>query len=387
MQIEKKANELKEYTVNLRRDFHKHPEIGFKEIRSSQIIADELKKYGYEVQTGIAKTGVVATLGNGSPVILLRFDMDALPVQEETGVEYASENKGLMHACGHDGHMAIGVTTAKLLHDLKDQWRGTVKFVFQPAEEGLGGCEQMIAAGILENPKPEIALGVHIWNEKPLGWIGIKDGPAMAGADIFTVKIIGAGGHGAIPQQSHDPIVAAANVVTAVQSIISRNISPLQSGVISFTQIQSGETFNVIPPTAILKGTIRYFDAEVHDLIIKRLKEIVQGVSSALGCHTKIDIKKLAPALVNNPLLSKKVVDVVKYLDQKLSIDTAFQTMGSEDMAYILEKIPGCYIFVGSSNQEKGLIFGHHSPKFNFDETALTIAISILTKSVIQLSS
>lgn len=386
MEIEKTITNLKDYTVRLRRDFHKHPEIGFNEIRSSRIIANELENYGYKVSAGIAKTGVVATLGSGNPVILLRFDMDALPIQEETGVEYASINAGLMHACGHDGHMAIGLTTARLLSELKDQWKGTLKFVFQPAEEGLGGCEQMIAQGILADPKPDIALAIHVWNEKPVGWVGIKDGPVMAGSDIFTVEITGAGGHGALPNLAHDPILAAAQVVNAVQSIISRNISPLEAGVISFTQVQSGETFNVIPSKAMLKGTIRYFDKNVHELMIKRFTTICDEISSAMGCHAKVDIQRLSTVLVNDETVSQKVRKVVENLTKKLTIDAAFQTMGSEDMAEIMEKIPGCYIFVGSANAQKGLTFNHHSPKFDFDEEAMMLAVSILARSVIYLS-
>lgn len=386
MDIEKAIANLKEYTVGLRREFHKHPEIGFKEIRSSKIIANELEKNGYKITTGIAKTGVVATLGSGDPVILLRFDMDALPIQEETSVEYASINAGLMHACGHDGHMAVGLTTARLLKDLNDQWRGTVKFIFQPAEEGLGGCEQMIDQGILTDPKPDIALAIHVWNEKPVGWVGIKNGPVMAGSDIFTLEITGAGGHGALPNLAHDPIIAAAQIINATQSIISRNISPLEAGVISFTQFKSGETFNVIPSKAILKGTIRYFDSNVHELMINRFNTICNEISIAMGCHAKIEIQRLTAALVNDGTVSQIVRDVVKNVNKDLTTDTGFQTMGSEDMAEILEEIPGCYVFIGSANAQKGLTFGHHSPKFDFDEEALMLAVSILTRSVIQLS-
>lgn len=387
MTINKLSQELLDNVVAFRRDFHKHPEMGFKEERSSGIIAGELTKLGYKVQIGVAKTGVVALLGSGSPVTLLRFDMDALPVTEQTGVNFSSENPGVMHACGHDGHMAIGLTVARLLAENKTEWKGTVKFVFQPAEEGLGGAEQMIKAGILENPKPDFALGVHIWNEKPLGWVGVKSGPIMAGADIFTIKITGAGGHGALPHQSKDPVIAAANVILSAQSIISRNISPLQSGVISFTQVQSGETFNVIPPTAIIKGTIRFFNYDVHETMKSRLTEICKGISAAMGCQADVDIQKLTPALVNDPKITIIMTDTIKDSLPDLKIDDAYITMGSEDMAYIQEKIPGCYIFVGSANEPRGLVYGHHSPKFNFDEDALSNTVLILANAVIKLNS
>lgn len=387
MAFEQITNDLHDYTVSVRRDFHQHPEIGFKEVRSAGIIANELKKFGYSVQTGVAITGVVAVLGSGTPVTLLRFDMDALPVLEQTGVDYASENTGVMHACGHDGHMAIGLTVAKILAENRNEWKGTVKFVFQPAEEGLGGAEEMLKAGILEDPKPDHALGVHVWNEKPLGWIGVKPGPLMAGADIFTIRITGAGGHGALPQQSRDPIIAAANIILSAQSIISRNISPFQSGVISFTQVQSGETFNVIPPNAVLKGTIRYFDPEVHEKITSRLIDICKGVSLALGCEAEVDIQKLTPALINDSKTTSIVISTIRNSLPALKIDENFVTMGSEDMAYIQDKIPGCYVFVGSANEDKGLTFGHHSPKFNFDENALTNAVLILANSIKNLNS
>lgn len=382
MDYAKIAVKYRDYSVNFRHDFHKHPEIGFKEFRSSKIIAEELTRLGYSVQSGVAGTGVIATMGIGQPVTLLRFDMDALPVTEETGIDFCSENPGLMHACGHDGHMAIGLTVARILRESQEDWKGTVKFVFQPAEEGLGGCEEMIKAGILSNPVPDYALGVHVWNEKPLGWVGVKSGPVMAGADIFSIKVIGAGGHGAIPQQVKDPIIAAANIITAAQTIVSRNISPLQSGVISFTQVQSGETFNVIPPNAVLKGTIRYFDADVREIIHAKLQQIAREICLGLGCEAEVEIKKLTPALVNEAGLSQKIVGIIEENLPALQVDRGYQTMGSEDMAYIQEKIPGCYLFIGSANAQKGLTFGHHSPKFNFDEDALVNAVAILTSTI-----
>ena len=243
------AQNLFEFTRMLRRDFHRHPEIGFKEVRTAGIVAKELVQMGLEVTSGIAETGVVALLEGSKtgPVVLLRFDMDALPVFEETGAEYASLTPGIMHACGHDGHVAIGITVARMLNEIRDELPGTVKFVFQPAEEGQGGAERMIKAGVLNNPAPTHTLALHLWNEMPVGSVGFVPGAMMAGAALFSIKLTGRGGHGAIPDQTIDPIIAATQIVSALQTIVSRNISPMQSAVVSVTYIRAGETYNVIP--------------------------------------------------------------------------------------------------------------------------------------------
>lgn len=256
------AKELFPYTQSLRRDFHMHPELGFQEVRTGGIVAKELESLGIEVTKGIGKTGVVGLLEGEKPgpMLLLRFDMDALPILEDTGAEYGSQNPGVMHACGHDGHTAIGLTVAKILHAHRDQLNGTIKFCFQPSEEGtngeeVGGAEMMIRDGVLGGPKVDSALALHIWNEQPLGWLGIGGGPMMAGADIFNVKVTGKGGHGAIPHAAVDPIVASAQIITALQTIVSRNVSPLETAVVSVTNVHSGTAFNVIPQEATLEGT------------------------------------------------------------------------------------------------------------------------------------
>src|SRR5512139_2243595 len=285
------AEELFPYTQSLRRDFHIHPELGFREIRTSGIVARELESLGIEVTKGIGKTGVVGLLeGNQpGPTLLLRFDMDALPIAEETGAEYASRNKGVMHACGHDGHTAIGLTVAKMLQAHREELAGTIKFCFQPSEEGtygeeVGGAEMMMRDGVLDSPRVDMSLSLHLWNEKPLGWLGIAGGPVMAGAEIFTIRITGKGGHGAIPQQTIDPVVAAAQIVSALQTIVSRNVAPLETAVVSVTTIQTGTAFNVIPQTAELTGTIRTFELSVRQKVHERFEQIARGVGEALGC-------------------------------------------------------------------------------------------------------
>src|SRR4030043_934643 len=341
------AKELFEYTRRLRRDFHQHPEIGFNEYRTANIVAKELSEMGLKVKTGVGKTGVVAILeGNTTgPVLLLRFDMDALPILEETGAGYASINHGVMHACGHDGHVAIGLTVARILNMHRDDFKGTIKLVFQPAEEGLGGAEQMIADGILQNPKPDIALGLHIWNEKPVEWIGIVPGTVMAAADTFTVKIIGKGGHGAVPNLSNDPILAASQVINLLQGIISRNVSPLKSAVVTVASIRGGEAFNVIPSEVEFKGTIRTFEPAIRDLVIKRFHQIVENVSSAMECESKIDIRLITPAVINHPDITNRVQQVAGSLLANDQLDFKTITMGSEDMAFLIQQIPGCYFF------------------------------------------
>lgn len=388
------AQALFNYTRSMRRDFHMHPELGYREVRTSAIVARELEALGLEVQRGIAKTGVVALLEGAKPgpVILLRFDMDALPIQEETGAEYASQTPGVMHACGHDGHTAIGLTVARLLHAHRQELAGTIKFVFQPAEEGLcgeemGGAEMMIAEGVLENPKPDFALALHLWNEKPVGWLGIAAGPVMAGAEWFQVKIHGKGGHGAVPHLAVDPLLAAAQVVTALQSIVSRNVPPLQSAVVSVTMFHAGDAFNVIPQTAHLEGTIRTFDLQVRERVLKRFEEIVHGVSQAMGCQAEIALKRVTPALINSEQVAYQVQRVAQEMFPDADLDPRpYLTMGAEDMGFVLERIPGCYFFVGSADSARGLNYPHHHPRFDFDEQVLPKAVALISAAALAMS-
>jgi amidohydrolase len=376
-----------EYMVSMRRDFHRHPELGFQEIRSSGIIANELKKLNIPFESGIAKTGVVGLIQGTNPgkTVLLRFDMDCLALQEETGADYQSETPGRMHACGHDGHMAIGLVVARMLTGISKDLCGMVKLVFQPAEEGAGGAERMIKERILENPTPDYALGVHVWNEKPLNWLGITPGAVMAGADFFEIRIEGRGGHGAIPEKTTDPIVAAAQIISALQTVVSRNISPRDSGVVSITQIRGGETYNVIPGSVELKGTIRSFRSDIHDLLVKRIHEIVETIARALQCDAKIKWIMSDPPLANDPFVTEVVTAAAKSTLLDHTIDHNYQSMGSEDMALIQERIPGCYIYIGSANESKGLVFGHHHPRFDFDESVLSRAAALVTASAVRL--
>lgn len=381
------ASDLFEYTQTLRRDFHRHPEMGFKEVRTAGVVARELGKLGLEVTTGVAETGVIALLEGARPgkVIMLRFDMDALPIGEENQVEYASQSPGVMHACGHDAHTAVGLTVARLLNERREVFAGTIKLVFQPAEEGLGGAAAMIKAGALDNPRPDAALGLHVWNEKPFGWVGVTPGPCMAAGEIFKIRITGKGGHGASPYLAIDPVLAAAHVITAVQSVVARNVSPLKTAVVSICVVRGGEAFNVIPPYVDLEGTIRTFEPEIRQIVLDRFASVVEGVARSMGCTADLDMRLLTPAVINDPVIAARVHQAAERAVPGLTVDPNDKTMGSEDMAYFLREVPGCFFFVGSANHEKGLDFPHHHPRFDIDERTLPRAAALMTEAALEL--
>ena len=252
----------------------------------------------------------------------------------------------------------------------------------------MGGAEKMIEGGVLENPKVERVLGLHLWNEQPVGWFGISNGPMMAGAEIFTIKVDGKGGHGAAPHQSNDPVLASAQIISALQGIVARNVAPLQTAVVSVCTIHGGETFNVIPPAVTMTGTIRTFEPEVRTRVLQRFEEIVHGVAEAMGCRATIDLERLTPATVNQPETALSVQTTTRQLFPDANIESGnYITMGSEDFAFMLEKVPGCFFFVGSANPKKGLDAGHHHTKFDFDEVALPRAAALMAATVINLLS
>jgi amidohydrolase len=384
------AKEIFSYTRDLRREFHRNPELGFQEFTTAKIIQRELANLeGMVIRSGIATTGIQAVLESGSPgkTILLRFDMDALPVDENTGVDYASTRKGLMHACGHDGHMAIGLTVARLLHADRENLAGRIVFIFQPAEEGLGGALKMIEAGILQDPKPDIALGLHLWNDKPLGWMGISDGPVMSASETFQVQVRGKGGHGAKPQEAIDPVVASAAIINSLQSLISREVHPLDSGVITVSTIRGGEVHNVIPDLVTLTGTIRSFRQETKDLLLTRFQDVVTHTVAAYSCSAEVTLVEISPAVINDPEIAEIIRKAAAEEFPEGIIDRDYRTMASEDMAFFMQQVPGCYIFVGSANPMRGLTARHHQPEFNFDEEALTRGSALLLAAVPKLLS
>jgi amidohydrolase len=368
--------------VAWRRDFHMHPELGFEETRTASIVAGQLGGFGYRVQTGVAKTGVVGLLDGADPgpVVMLRFDMDALPVQEANDVEYASQVPGKMHACGHDGHLAIGLGVAKLLAHRRDRWPGTLKLVFQPAEEGMGGAEMMVQEGVLDNPPVDAVFALHLQNNLPLGQAIVTSGPIMTASERWELTIAGRGGHGAKPHQAVDPIVAAAQVIVGLQTIVSRSIDPQEPVVVSVGTIHGGQAFNIIPPQVELTGTIRSFGSEARRTALGRLQEIIEGICGAMGAQAGLRIIPTCPALVNDPAMTGVMRAAAEAVLGPENVCSGERTMGSEDAAFYLQEVPGCYMFLGAANADRGLNQPNHNPRFDFDEEALPLGVAILAQ-------
>ena len=378
------AERLRERLIGWRRDFHRHPELAFEEQRTAGIVADHLRRLGYQVQTGVAKTGVVGLLEGArpGPVVMVRFDMDALPVTEETGAEYASEVPGRMHACGHDGHVAMGMGLAELMATRREEMAGALKLVFQPAEEGGSGAEAMVKAGVLKDPRPDVFLATHVWNERPVGTVDVTAGPVMAAAEKFTCVVHGQGGHGALPHLAVDPIVAAAQVITALQTVVSRNVSPLDTAVVSVGSIHGGDAFNVIPPKVEMTGTIRTFDPSTRETVLRRVREVIEGTAAACGAKAELEIQSLTPAVINDEAVAEVVRKAAEAVLGPERVTSGERTMGSEDAAFFMQEVPGCYFFLGSANADKGLDAPHHNPRFDFDEEALVLGLAILAQAV-----
>jgi amidohydrolase len=308
--------------------------------------------------------------------------MDALPIQEDNPVDYASQTPGKMHACGHDAHTAIALGVAKLLAGRREQMAGRVKFVFQPAEEIGKGAQAMVDDGALRDPRPDVSVGLHVWNDMPVGELGIADGPTMAGASIFTIKITGKGSHAASPHQGIDPVVCAAQIVTAFQSIVSRNVDPLDTIVLSTTNIHAGEAFNVIPQTAELRGTVRYYKAEVFDLVTTRMREIAENIATAMRCTAEVNISGMTAPVANDPVVGERLRKLFTPLLGENALHTDERTMGSEDVGLFMGDIPGMYFFLGAMDQTRDAYYGHHHPRFSIDEDALPLGVALLSTAV-----
>ncbi|HLF01742.1 MAG TPA: amidohydrolase, partial [Anaerolineales bacterium] len=343
-----------------------------------------LNALGLEVRTGVGQTGVVGLLEGDrpGPTLLLRFDMDALPITEANTTDYISQTPGVMHACGHDGHTAIGLAVAKMLAPLRKEIGGVLKFVFQPAEEGLGGAAAMVKDGVLSDPAPERSLALHLWNDKPLGWVAATDGPCMAASERFTITLQGKGGHGASPYLAKDPVAASAQIITALQTIVARNVNALDSAVISVTAVKAGEAFNVIPDSAELRGTIRTFQPEVRELVLRRVSEVADGVARALECQADIQMRSITPVVANDLRMAADLRAIARATPGVTEVVNDDRTMGSEDMAYMMQAgLPGCYFFVGSADAERELNFPHHHPRFDFDERALAQGAALMASA------
>ena len=386
--IKSEADALKDQLITWRRDFHRHPELGFQEFRTSGIVAKHLSALGLEVQTGVGKTGVVGLLEGSQPgpVVMLRFDMDALPIQEANQTDYVSENSGVMHACGHDAHTAIGMGIAQLLAKRREEWAGTIKFVFQPGEEGCGGALAMIADGVLEQPRPEVALGLHVWNDQPLGLLAAGAGGVMAAADLFTIKVQGKGGHGAQPHLCTDAVLIAAQLVVGLQSVVARNVNPRQTAVVTVGSIHAGSAFNIIADTAELTGTIRTFDTFTREDIVHRMTEVVEHTAQALGGSATIMVKAISPATINDGRVAEMVRETASEVLGADQITADQFTMTAEDMSEFLSRVPGCFFFVGSANAEQGLNAPHHNPHFDIDEAVMPMGVAVLAEAALRYS-
>ena len=368
--------------INIRRDIHMHPELGFDVYRTASLVAENLNSWGIHVREKVGKTGVVGDImGNHpGPTIALRADMDALPIQETGDLPYKSRNDGLMHACGHDGHTAILLGAAKALSTKKDLLHGRVRFIFQPSEEKDGGATNMIDDGCLEGV--DEIYGIHLWNYSEFGQIGSRPGAILAATDSLNFIVEGIGGHGAMPQGTLDAIVVSANLINALQTVVSRNVDPLQNAVVTLGTIHGGDNHNVIASSVKMDGTIRTFSNDIRDLVKNRIMQISKGIETAFGGKIDVRIEKGYPACVNDPALYEKLMTAARSIVGE-GAHTITPFMGGEDFAYYAEKVPGCFFFIGSSPE--GVAPGaipHHCSHFDFDERALLIGASVLLELV-----
>jgi amidohydrolase len=382
--IHKLVSEHKELVINTRRDLHRIPEVGYTEEKTSAYVADYLRREGLEVQAGIAQFGVLGLLKGGKPgpTLLIRADMDALPLQEETGLDFASTHDGVMHACGHDAHVAMGLVAATVLKKIRDELSGTVKFVFQPAEEGPGGAEPMIKAGVMENPKVDYAIGCHVWPEIPEGTIGVRSGPFLAAMDRFDLKIIGKGGHGAMPQMCVDALEIGTQVVNALQRISSRHMSPLEPVVVTVGSFHAGTAFNIIPAEAVLSGTTRTFNLDVWHSWEERLEKVIRGVCDSMGADFEFKFSKGYPPTVNDHGMSELVRRCAAEVVGPDHVVEPAKTMGGEDMSFFLQQSKGCFFALGAGYEGGAPV---HNPKFAFNEDILALGVETHCRAALEL--
>lgn len=375
-----RARAMQDRLTAWRRDLHRHPELAFQEHRTAGVVAEHLARLGLEVRTGVGRTGVVGLLEGAAdgPTVMLRFDMDALPIHEETGLPFASQHPGRMHACGHDGHTAIGMGVATLLAERQAELAGRVKFVFQPAEEVGAGAQAMIADGALADPRPDVAFGLHLWSQYPVGQAVIRSGPQWASADRFDIEIVGRGTHGALPHTGVDAVVVAAYAVVQLQSVISRSLDPLQPAVLTIGTLHTGGAFNVVAERVQMSGTLRTFDEAVRTGVIDRMHAVLQGVTAAHGASYTLRFSEYVPPLANHPEPTERLRRVAAAILGEEAISEGTLITAAEDMAEFLKRVPGCYFVLGArpAGAERGE--PHHSPRFNIDEAALPLGAAIL---------
>ncbi len=388
-QIRAEVDEILPGIIADRRWLHENPELGFEETKTAEFVRQRLESLGVEdIRTGIAKTGVTGLVrgtaeGRGKTV-LLRADMDALPIDEENDVDYKSQTEGVMHACGHDGHTAMLLGVARLLMERRDQFSGNVKLLFQPSEEAYGGgAKPMIEAGVLEDPHVDAVFGQHLLSHMPVGTIWITGGPVQASADMFKIRIQGKGGHGAMPHGTVDPIQIAMQIGTALQTIVSRNVDPMEQVVVSVCNIHAGKADNVIPDTAELGGTVRTFTPENRDLAERRMKEIATGIAASMGGSAEVRYTRGYPPTVNDDAMADLVWDAAVKVVGEENVHKMTPMMPAEDFSYFLEERPGTYFMTGCGNEEKGIVWPHHHPRFDIDEDAFQFGVATMVQTVL----
>ena len=365
-----------------RHDIHAHPELGFEEDRTSAFVAEQLARFGCEVHRGVGRTGVVGVLrqGNGPKTIGLRADMDALPIRETNRFDYRSQNEGRMHACGHDGHTTMLLGAARYLAETRG-FDGTVNFIFQPAEEGLGGAKAMVEDKLFERFPSDTIFGMHNRPGLGIGKFAIRPGPMMAGGAYFDIAIEGRGTHAARPEAGIDPLLIASHIATALQSIVARNVKPLDTAVLSVTQIHGGDAYNVIPASAVMGGTARAFSRETLSLIETRMRKIVEGIAAGMDASATLDFRVIFPPLLNHADATHFIAECAADLVGAENVDrTGGLTMASEDFAYMLEHRPGAYIQIGNGDGEGGCEV--HNPGYDFNDAALTLGASLFARLV-----
>jgi amidohydrolase len=372
--------------IDRRRHLHKFPELSHEEHETARFVYSNLEKLKNLELSKPTPTSVVARLRGCEEgrVLVIRADMDALPVQEENDLEYASRKPGIMHACGHDGHIAMLMATAEVLSSLREQIKGEVRFIFQHAEEKYpGGAEELVQAGVME--KADWIIGAHLWSSLKVGTIGIGYGPIMASPDGFRITIKGRGGHAALPHQTNDPIAIGAQIVTNLQHIVARNIDPLENAVVSVTQFKAGNTDNIIPGSAELSGTVRTFDPKIRQKISQLIERIVRGITEAHGATYIYNYYLGYRTVINSPEVTKVIADTVKEVLGEEALTIVRPSMGGEDFSAYLQNTPGTFFFVGAGNKEKGLSYPHHHPQFNIDEEGMINGVRIFVHTALKL--
>jgi amidohydrolase len=364
----------KDLIIQLRRDLHRIPETAYTEKKTSAYVTNYLNNLKLEVRTGIARYGVVGLMktGRAGPTLMIRADMDALPLKENTGLAFASEHEGVMHACGHDAHMAMVLGAATVFNAIKDKLTGNIKFLFQPAEEGPGGAKPMIEAGVMESPKVDYSIGCHVWPDIPEGTIGVRPGPFMAAMDRFDIKIKGKGGHGAMPQLCVDALEVGTQVVNALQRIVSRQLDPLEPTVVTIGTFHAGTAFNIIPAEAEMSGTTRTFNPDIWNSWEARIAKVVRGVCDSMGCDFELKFSQGYPVTINDASMAEIVRRCAGKVVGEDRVVVPQKTMGGEDFAYYLQRSQGCYFALGVGREGAAPV---HNPAFDFNEDIMLLGM------------